>query len=334
MLYGTSHVNGRGRNPPSTEDRVSIENLMEHCDYFAVFDGHSGAEVAKLSKAELYKRIQAALVALGPDALSRTNDIAALLKGCFIEHNKYLASPSVIKTLDDSGSTATVCLVTPTHIYAAYIGDSPCFMMNPRTGKILEEMGKHEPSLAVETARIRAAGGFVEIDEYGTPRVDGTLAVARAFGDFSLNWTGSAPPPNADWTKMKVTAHPDVVVWRRPEYGLLAIMSDGLVETDTSTLKPLAQVAHDIQRSLEATGYNLKGAADAVVRGHVRSSGLGFYDGDDLSIILIDVGVGTPGQSGGADEAPPMKAPTRKAKRGRRRATTNKKSQLIKIFSC
>ena len=331
MLYGTSQVNGRGRVPPSSEDRISVENLMEGCDIFAVYDGHSGTEVANLCKKMLYKHIQEAIHTAGIGILKNIDAMTDLLKRVFIQHNKYLAS--VIHTLDDSGSTATVAIITSTHIFLAYLGDSPCFLMNPQTGRIIHEMGKHEPSLAVETARIHAAGGTVEIDEYGIPRVDGMLAVARAFGDFSLNWKGNAPPANADWTKMKVPAHPDVMVWERPTTGVLAIMSDGLVETDTSTLKPLAQIAHDIQIGLEGSAYNLKGAADKVVAAHVRQGTTGRkYDGDDLSIILVDVSTGIGISAGQQEGGKVAKPPTRKSK-GRRKARTEKQSRLIKIFS-
>jgi serine/threonine protein phosphatase PrpC len=332
MLYGTAQVNGRGRSPPSSEDRISVENLMDGCDFFAIYDGHSGAEVANQCKAILYKEIQEAIRVAGSDILDRREDMAALLKRVFIDHNKYLAS--IIDKLDDSGSTASVALVTRNYIYLAYLGDSPCFMMHPQTGHIIEEMGKHEPSLAVETARIEAAGGFVEIDEYGIPRVDGMLAVSRAFGDFSLAWKGRGPPANSDWTKMKITAHPDVMTWDRPVAGVLALMSDGLVETDSATTKPLAQVAHDIQKGLGLTGYNLKGAADKVLGEHVRQGSRGRkYSGDDLSLILVDVGTGV--MMGGVATAPVKahKPPTRKSK-GRRRIRTEKQSRLIKIFSC
>jgi serine/threonine protein phosphatase PrpC len=298
---------------------------MEGCDYFAIFDGHSGAEVARLSKNLLHERIKTAIQALGPDAFNRTQDIVDILKRAFIEHNQYLAS--VIDTLHDSGSTATVALVTPTQIFLAYLGDSPCFLMNPRTGVINHTMGKHEPSLATETARIERAGGFVEIDEAGVPRVDGLLAVSRAFGDFSMNWKGRQPPAGADWTQMKVTAHPDVVVWKRPELGLLAIMSDGLVETNSSTLKPVEQVARDIQKALDVTSFNLKGAADHVLQGHMKESGMP-YDGDDLSMILIDVGGGAVALAEGGGPRPM----TRKGKK--RRSKTGKKNRIIKIFSC
>ena len=60
MIFGTAQVNGRGRSPPSTEDRVSTEHLLDGCDYFAVFDGHSGERVASLSKELLYKRVKEA----------------------------------------------------------------------------------------------------------------------------------------------------------------------------------------------------------------------------------------------------------------------------------
>ena len=301
---------------------------MDGCDFFAIYDGHSGAKVAHLCKTTLYKSIQEALQLAGPDILLKQDEVTALLKRVFIDHNKYLAS--VIHTLNDSGSTATVALVTSKHIYLAYLGDSPALMMHPQSGHVLKEMGKHEPSLAEETARIEAAGGFVEIDENGTPRVDGMLAVARAFGDFSLNWKGATPPAGADWTKMKVPAHPDVMVWERPASGVLAIMSDGLVETDTATLKPLAQVAFDIKKGLESSGFNLKKTAEVVVRGHM---GLGHYDGDDLSIILIDVGVGGDDTAIPITGGRPQKPPTRKSK-GRRRLRTEKQNRLIKIFSC
>ncbi len=335
MIFGTAQVNGRGRSPPSTEDRVSTEHLFNGCDYFAIFDGHSGEKVASLSKELLHKRIKEALVSLGENRIEDTGEVAAILKTVFIEHNKYLASPAVFRTLNDSGSTATVAVVTPKHIYMAYLGDSPCFLLNPRNGWILERMGKHEPSLAGETARIQAAGGFVEIDECGTPRVDGMLAVARAFGDFSLNWKGSTPPAEADWTKMKVCGHPDVSVWKRPEAGVLAIMSDGLVETESGGLKPLEQVGRDIFRALEGNQYDLARSSGAVVKKHVAdSAGSGRYGGDDLSLILIDVGVGGMALGGGPKEAEPVivKNPSRKAKR--RRVRTGKKDRLIKIFSC
>ena len=324
---------------------MCFRKLMEQCDLFAVFDGHSGSGAVRYTVEFLPLRIQEAFKRAGPGILADVQAITKILKTVFIEHDKELARNML--RVQDSGSTATVALVTPTHIIVAYVGDSPCFLMDPSKGLILPggEMGKHEPTLAVETERIQRAGGKVEIDEVGVPRVEG-LMVSRAFGDFSIKFDDLAHPPyTSDWTQMKVTAHPDVIVWNRPDHALLAIMSDGLVESDTNDLKPLSQVAADIFRSLKATEYDLPAAAEAVVAGHVYASvgsAVSRYDGDDLSIILADVGrVGGTERIAGATtteiraaiHAMTAKPKTRKCKRGLK-GKTGKANRLIKIFSC
>lgn len=315
-----------------------IQKLSEHCDLFAVFDGHSGSGAVRLTVELLPRRIQAALEAAGPDILRNTGRLAEILKTVFIEHDKELARNRV----RDSGTTASVALVTDTHIVLAYLGDSPVFLMDPRSGMIQREGGKHEPTLAGETERIRRAGGTVEIDEYGTPRVDGSLMVSRAFGDFSLKFDG-APPFDADWTQMKVTAHPDVMIWERPEYSVLAIMSDGLVETLAGPLKPLQQVAADIKFALEKNALDLPRSAELTVRRHVAEATRGArpesYDGDDLSIILVDVGKQTASlrqvQAGGDSLAIlsslSTRARTRKGRMGRRNKT-GKRNRVVKIL--
>lgn len=339
MLYGKAQIDGRGR--PS-EDRICILNLMDQCDLFAVFDGHSGSGAARLSVDLLGKRLQSALTL---SILADRTAFKALLEKVFIDHDKELATKVGLPE-KDPGSTATVALITPTYIAVAYLGDSPCFLMNPTTGLIMHEIGKHEPTLLEENRRIVAAGGTVEVDEYGIPRVDGALMVSRAFGDFSLKFDiESGPVPmSADWTKMKVTAHPDVVFWDRPEAGVLAIMSDGMVETETTALKPLAQVSRDVQLALQGNRYDLTMSAEKLVKQHVVASvgqGKAPYDGDDLSIILVDVGRISSAQAGGAVQQRPQSAPpvlsskprTRKVRFGRRNKT-GKKNRLIKIFSC
>jgi serine/threonine protein phosphatase PrpC len=344
MLYGTAQFNGRGRQPPSTEDRMCFKNLMEHCDLFAVFDGHSGAGVARYTAEILPRKIQEALKA-APDALKDLGKLQAILKKVFIEHDKELARN--IGRLGDSGSTATVALITSTHVVVAYIGDSPCFIMNPGTGLILPggEMGKHEPTLAAESARIQRAGGTVELDEMGVARVDG-LMVSRAFGDFSIKFSDLKNPPyGADWTQMKVTAHPDILVFERPETGLLAIMSDGMVEdVDSNILKPLPRVAVDIFSALKKHSYDLPASAKSVVTEHVRlSSGSSpkDYDGDDLSLIIADIGKRSAAQLGASSTTVIKSAlntlnnrvKSYKSK-GMRRAKTNKTNRLIKMFTC
>lgn len=54
---------------------------------------------------------------------------------------------------------------------------------------------------AEETKRIVAAGGFVDFG-----RVNGNLALSRAFGDFDFKKNNNLPPE-----LQVVTAHPDVI---------------------------------------------------------------------------------------------------------------------------
>lgn len=319
---------------------------MEQCDLFAVFDGHSGAGVVRYTVEHLPSRIKAALEAGGPDVLKQPELMQTILKRVFIEHDKDLAKN--LAKIGDSGSTATVALITPTHVLVGYIGDSPCFLMNPNTGLILPggEMGKHEPTLAGENARIVRAGGSVEIDEMGVPRVEG-LMVSRAFGDFSIKFPDpksrphgikNPPPYDTDWTQMKVTAHPDFVVWERPESGLLALMSDGLVETDTPALKPLQQVAADVFKVLKENAYDLPKTALAAVKAHmVASAPDGDYEGDDLSLLIVDVGKGGSSPVGGGGTLAAVAKMTagkpNTRRQGKKKARTMKTNRLIKMFT-
>ena len=75
------------------------------------------------------------------------------------------------------------------------------------------------------------------MDAGDAPRVDGCLMVSRAFGDFSMKFANGNRPTEAEWSAdwsngFRVVADPDIVVVPRPAGGaLLAIYSDGLVET-------------------------------------------------------------------------------------------------------
>ena len=77
----------------------------------------------------------------------------------------------------DTGTTSNVIILTSTHIYCANSGDSRSCLC--RDGKEVPLSHDHKPSQETEMKRIMKAKHFVE-DE----RVDGNLALSRAFGDF------------------------------------------------------------------------------------------------------------------------------------------------------
>jgi len=109
-------------------------------------------------------------------------------------------------------------------------------------------------------------------------------------------------------------------------------------------------VAQDIRGVLGTNAYNLQKTSEEVVRRHVQEATRGArpttYDGDDLSLILVDVGrrdlrtaSTAAATSGGAQAAAANtianfllnKARTRKAKHGRRNKT-GKRHRIVKIL--
>lgn len=85
--------------------------------------------------------------------------------------------PCVASGDDKSGSTAVCSLISPTHFYIANCGDSRAVLC--RKGKAAISTMDHKPTVAAERKRIQDAGGSVMIH-----RVNGSLAVSRALGDF------------------------------------------------------------------------------------------------------------------------------------------------------
>ena len=77
----------------------------------------------------------------------------------------------------DTGTTACVVLITPDEIYCSNAGDSRGVLN--RGGNVVELSYDHKPDNREEEQRINKAKHFVS-----ESRVDGNLALSRAFGDF------------------------------------------------------------------------------------------------------------------------------------------------------
>lgn len=85
--------------------------------------------------------------------------------------------PCVANGEDKSGSTAVCVLISPTHFYIANCGDSRAVLCRNNEPAVCTM--DHKPTVAAEKKRIQDAGGSVMIH-----RVNGSLAVSRALGDF------------------------------------------------------------------------------------------------------------------------------------------------------
>jgi serine/threonine protein phosphatase PrpC len=109
---------------------------------------------------------------------------------------------------DRSGTTAVCALVTHSHYFIINLGDSRAILSKSKS--VAQDMfvtEDHKPYLPKERERITAAGGSVMIQ-----RVNGSLAVSRALGDYEYKSVHNLPA-----TAQLVSPEPDVYVLSRDE---------------------------------------------------------------------------------------------------------------------
>ena len=155
---------------------------------FGVFDGHGGKEVAIYAEDNFKKILE------GLDDFKNENYEQALTKA-------FLKLDSEVQKQDyamDTGTTACVVLVTPTEIYCSNAGDSRGCLS--RDGKAVPLSDDHKPDNHDELKRIQNANHHVE-----DSRVDGNLALSRAFGDFQYKDQNQLSAE-----QQAVTANPDL----------------------------------------------------------------------------------------------------------------------------
>ena len=257
------------------------------------------------------------------------NEVAlkAGLRATFIEHDKLLAKQGGL-SYRDSGSTATIVILTAKLCCFAYIGDSPAVIFNPDTGVIYGSIGKHEPSAAAEKERIVRNGGEVTTDDGDAPRVNGCLMVSRAFGDFSLKFKEANRPTPEEFSKnwatdFCVVPDPDIVIVPRPENGMVGVFSDGFYETPEATrYRSYTEIVKQIRECAQGA-QSLDDVAKKCIDQQVSTftDDPKDYDGDDITLVLIQFSKGVH----------TTVATTRKHKTGHRRTRSSKK-KLAKSF--
>jgi len=182
------------------EDAHTIElELEKHKNFafFGIFDGHSGSLCANFIAEKLYKNI---------DSLPSFDDVS-IAKKCletdetFLKHEDYIYNDdgcACIFTLVDLSDPTNIKLIN------SNIGDSRTVFAKKKTDapgyEAISCTFDHKPTDPAEKERIEAAGGYVSLQ-----RVDGQLALSRAFGDRQLK-----TPTDAPGEKKKVTANPEI----------------------------------------------------------------------------------------------------------------------------
>ena len=213
---------------------------------FCVFDGHGGREASQFGKDSLVEILAATsdwqrYFLLAKQYRTPTNkqlqDMTKLLQSAmtltFVELDRELylhhyGDKALVKS--SPGSTAVAVLLTPFTMVCANLGDSRAILARSSasspTSVVPHPLSYDQtPGLETEKQRILKAGGVV-VDG----RVDGELAVSRAFGDFEFkelsslmtdDYNASEPDDVCQLLERaqqnKVSAYPEVLVHNRED---------------------------------------------------------------------------------------------------------------------
>ncbi|KAH7844955.1 hypothetical protein Vadar_033675 [Vaccinium darrowii] len=247
VTYGSYLVKGKSNHP--MEDYLVSENRTvddKDLGLFAIYDGHMGHNVPNYLKSHLFNNILNE-----PDFWINTE---SAMRKAYHTTDASILEQSV--ALGKGGSTAvTAILIDKQKLVVANVGDSRAVICKKGVAKQLSV--DHEPGK--EKDRIESKGGFVSNLPGDVPRVDGQLAVARAFGDKSL--------------KRHLSSEPDVKVEMiddDTEFFILA--SDGLWTVMSN------QEAVDSIKSIKDAGSAAK---------HLIDEALSRKSRDDISCIVV-----------------------------------------------
>ncbi|TCD66613.1 Protein phosphatase 2C 2 [Steccherinum ochraceum] len=208
--------------------------------FFAVYDGHGGANVSTYAGKNVHKR----LLAEPAYSEGRYNDA---LKRAFMQTDQEMRThPEFAR--DASGCTAVAALVTKDNrIIVANAGDSRSVISC--SGEVKALSVDHKPGDDLEKKRVIAAGGYVEFG-----RVNGNLALSRALGDFEYKKNPSLPAE-----AQIITCDPDFIEHQITEEDeFLVVACDGIWDCLTS------QQCVDVIRLMIAQGKKLPEVCEAI----------------------------------------------------------------------
>lgn len=238
--YNTGIIAAPGRRGNMEDSFVIIQDLRIHplltVSIYGVLDGHGGDWCAIFIRERFEDEMRKNLL-----------DVKDGIYGVERESLNQCISKALCKTfhnidedffeercLNSIGSTASIVVIVGKHIFCANVGDSRAVLSRQGTAVNLSLDHKAEskndvPSRPDEVARIEKAGGQIKLG-----RVEGKLAITRAFGDFEfkniLNDKGLVE------RKDFITSNPEI---RRYDYNpfqdeFILIASDGLFDRFTS----------------------------------------------------------------------------------------------------
>ncbi|XP_072346027.1 protein phosphatase 1A-like [Scyliorhinus torazame] len=184
--------------------------------FFAVYDGHGGSRVARYCSEHLLRQVRSNWDFSGGGQAS-VEKVKGGIRAGFLQIDSRMQRAWRFSSWGCSGSTVVAVTVSPTHVYFINCGDSRAVLR--RAGGTHFYTEDHKPFLPREQDRIRRAGGTVTLQ-----RVNGSLAVSRALGDFNFK--------AAEWrsqTEQLVSPEPEVYEIERSDKDQFIILAcDGI----------------------------------------------------------------------------------------------------------
>jgi len=251
--------------------------------FFAIFDGHLGAEVANFCASKVTQ-----IFLQTPEY--KQGYYAEALKQSFIELDSVMLTSWPLCFEDAPltgpcereapGSTALALFIKNGVMYVANAGD--CRAVLCESGRAVNLTHDHRPEDEKERARIEKAGGYVE-----DGRVNGVLAMSRALGDFFHKGADCAPEEQG------LTACPDIVSRNlSPEDEFVVMGCDGVWETMTSD-EVVAFVRPRLEEHRRTTGASKISSVAAALEDEVLAPDIFTSDGiglDNMTCIIIVLG--------------------------------------------
>ncbi|XP_007895039.2 protein phosphatase 1B isoform X1 [Callorhinchus milii] len=224
LRYGLSSMQGwRVEMEDAHTAVVGIPQGLESWSFFAVYDGHAGSRVANYCSKHLLEHIT------GNEDFRGTNvstypfeptieNVKNGIRTGFLKIDEYMRNFSELRNgMDRSGSTAVGVMISPEHIYFINCGDSRAVLY--RNAQLCFSTQDHKPCNPREKERIQNAGGSVMIQ-----RVNGSLAVSRALGDYDYKCVDGKGP-----TEQLVSPEPEVYeILRAEEDEFIILACDGI----------------------------------------------------------------------------------------------------------
>ena len=204
----------------TTSDPKCQESLPTH--FFGLFDGHAGGRCSKFISSTLPE-------ALAQDSLFRSNLPMALKRSFHTTNDSFLKIAEQQRLHD--GSTGICSIIRNGKLLVGNVGDCRSLLLS--AGKPIQMSIDQKPTNPDEVKRIISLGGTIT-NNLGVARVNGVLAVSRAFGN----------------RKLRKVIRPDIEMMQRDltrEDDFLIMASDGL--WDVLRNKDVCDIAYSLAAS-------------------------------------------------------------------------------------